>query len=309
MMLLKLFALSGMIGGSFLLFRISPFEFTDSIFKRILNKPQSIKDQINEAANRKKPNMVKRELLEVTEILRMTGRSEKLPLVCTASLICFAAGAVIAALMGNLFLVPVMAVGMMFLPLWYVKLTANHFKNDIAAELETALSIITTAYLRNDDIVMAVEENIAYLNPPVKDVFSEFLTQLKLIDADVERAIKNLRAKTENEVFGEWCDALVACQTDRNLKSTLTPVVAKLSDIRIVNAELDLLVFEPRKEFIIMVMLAIGNIPLMYFLNKSWYETLMFTAVGKLMLSVTALVIFISTAFVLKFTRPLEFRR
>jgi hypothetical protein len=31
----------------------------------------------------------------------------------------------------------------------------------------------------------------------------------------------------------------------------------------------DLLVFEPRKEFIIMVMLAIGNIPLMYFLNKS----------------------------------------
>jgi Flp pilus assembly protein TadB len=147
--------------------------------------------------------MVKRELLEVTEILRMTGRSEKLPLVCTASLICFAAGAVIAALMGNLFLVPVMAVGMMFLPLWYVKLTANHFKNDIAAELETALSIITTAYLRNDDIVMAVEENIAYLNPPVKDVFSEFLTQLKLIDADVERAIKNLRAKTENEVFGD----------------------------------------------------------------------------------------------------------
>ena len=56
-----------------------------------------------------------------------------------------------------------MAVGFLFLPFWYVKLTANHYKRDVSAELETALSVITTAYLRTEDIVTAVEENIAYL--------------------------------------------------------------------------------------------------------------------------------------------------
>ena len=45
-----------------------------------------------------------------------------------------------------------------------VKLTA--LLKVIAAELETALSIITTAYLRNEDILTAVEENLPYLNPP-----------------------------------------------------------------------------------------------------------------------------------------------
>ena len=59
-------------------------------------------------------------------------------------------------------LAPVMAVGFLFLPFWYVKLTASHYKRDVSAELETALSVITTAYLRTEDIVTAVEENIAY---------------------------------------------------------------------------------------------------------------------------------------------------
>ena len=59
-----------------------------------------------------------------------------------------------------------MACGFLFIPFWYVRLTANHYKKNVSAELETALSIITTAYLRNEDILTAVEENLHYLNPP-----------------------------------------------------------------------------------------------------------------------------------------------
>ena len=47
----------------------------------------------------------------------------------------------------------------------------------------------------------------------------------------------------------------------------------------------------------------------MYFLNRSWYETLMFTPVGQIMLAVTAALIFISTALVIRLTKPLEYRR
>jgi len=118
-----------------------------------------------------------------------------------------------------------------------------------------------------------------------------------------------MKSRIENEVFREWCDAIAACRYDRSLKTTLTPIVSKLSDMRIVNAELEYMVFEPRKEFIIMVILVIGNIPIMYFLNRSWYDTLMHTIIGQLILAVCAAAIFISTAFVIRLTKPIEYRR
>ena len=174
---------------------------------------------------------------------------------------------------------------------------------------QTALSIITTAYIRNEDIVTAVEENISYLNAPIKDVFTDFLVQLKLIDSDTDKAILSLKEKIDNDVFHEWCDTLLLCQQDRGLKTTLSPIVAKLSDIRVVNSELELLLAEPRKEFIIMAILVAANIPIMYFLNKDWYNVLMHTAVGKMVLALDISAIFISSAFVVKLTRPIEFRR
>ncbi len=93
------------------------------------------------------------------------------PMVCFTSLLCFALGACIAIAAGNAFLVPVLAVGLMLTPFWYVKLTAGSFKKDVAAELETALSVITTAYLRTKNFQQAVEENVRYLHPPVQEVF------------------------------------------------------------------------------------------------------------------------------------------
>lgn len=304
-----LVACVGMIAGAFLLFGISPLEFTDGLFGFLTRKNRSIRSEVNEAARRKKASFFRREIMEIQEILRITGRSGQFSIVCAASLLFFAGGAAVAILLDNVFLVPVLAVGMMFLPFWYIRLTASHYKKNITAELETALSIITTAYLRNEDIVTAVEESVPYLNPPVKSVFAGFLTQVKLISPDIDASLHAMKPKIENEVFHEWCDAIAACQYDRSLKTTLTPIVSKLSDMRIVNAELEYLVFEPRKEFIIMALLVVGNIPIMYLLNKDWYHTLMHTAVGQIILAVCAAAVFISTAFVIKLTKPIEYRR
>lgn len=174
--------------------------------------------------------------------------------------------------------------------------------------LPTDISAITTAYLRSEDILTSVEENLEYLNPPVKTVFADFVSRIRLIDPDLEAALEELKGKIENDVFMEWVDALKSCLYDRSLKTTLTPIVVKLSDMRIVNAELEYLVFEPRKEFITMVVLAVGNIPLLYFLNQSWYDTLMHTIPGQIMLAVTGAIIFVSTACVIKLTKPIEYR-
>lgn len=309
MNIVQLLACIGMITGFFFLLGISPMGFVDGVFNHFLSKPKSLKDEINETTKRKKPSLFRREITEVQDILKMTGRSNRFGGICAAALLLFAVGASLAIMMGNPFLVPVVAVGFMFLPFWYVRLTQTHYKRDTAAELETALSIITTAYLRNEDIQTAVEENLNYLNPPVHHVFKDFLTRIKLINPDVDAALQELKTKIDNEVFREWCDAIAACQYDRSLKSTLTPIVSKLSDMRIVNGELENLVFEPRKEFIIMAVLVICNVPLMYFLNASWYDTLMHTPLGQAILAICATAIFVSTAFVIKLTQPIEYRR
>lgn len=309
MITILLMACIGMITGLFILFNISPMEFTDSLFKNLTSKPRSIKDEINETTKRKKMSLLRKEIFEVEEILRITGREKMFPMLCALSLLLFSIGASISIIINNFFLLPVMAIGFMFIPFWYVRLTQTHFKKAISAELETALSIITTAFLRNEDIVTAVEENIDYLNPPVLSVFKEFISRVRLINPDITASLQDMKQKIDNAVFHEWCDALIACQFDRSLKTTLTPIVSKLSDMRVVNGELENMVFEPRKEFITMEILVLGNIPLLYFLNKSWYHTLMHTIMGQIVLALCFTAIFISTAFVIKLTQPIEYRR
>ncbi len=309
MLTLELAACIGMIMGCFILFGISLEDFTADLFRGILGKPRNIQDAIMEETNTKKVSYIKRELLEVQEILLTTGREKQFPMLCTVSFVLFALGASLAVMMGNLFMVPVLAVGFLFIPLWYIKLTAHTFKKDISAELETALSIITTSYLRNEDILTAVEESIFYLNPPVQTVFQEFVTRIHMVDPDIEGALRELKTKIHNDTFEEWCDALQECQVDRSLKTILTPIVAKLSDMRLVNADLEYMIYEPRKEFITMVVLVLSNIPLLYFLNKDWFETLTKTTMGQLMLSISAASIFFSAARVVKLTKPIEYRR
>lgn len=309
MNVILLIACVGMITGFFILLSLSPMEFTDSVFKNILNKPRSIKEEINEITKRKKVSYFRREVIEVQSILMLTGREGWFPMICAVSLFLFAIGSGIAIVLGNFFSVPVLGIGFMLLPFWYVRLTQTHFKRDIAAELETALSIITTAYLRNEDIVTAVEENIDYLNPPVLSVFKGFVYRIKMINPDIAAGLEDMKVQLENAVFREWCDALIACQIDRNLKTTLTPIVSKLSDMRVVNGELENMVFEPRKEFISMQLLVVGNIPLLYFLNKDWYNALMNTPLGQIVLAICFAAIFISAAFVIKLTQPIEYRR
>ena len=205
----------GLVVGFFLLFGITPLEFTDGLFGFLTAKPNTLKSQINEATQRKKPNFFRREIMEAQEILRLTNRTNMFSVLCVCSLALSAIGLCVSILIGNVFLAPVMAIGLMFVPFWYIKTTASNYKKDIAAELETALSIITTAYLRNEDIITSIEENIHYLNAPVKTVFEEFLSSIKLSNPDVEAALLTMKKKIDNEVFHEWIDELILCMNDR----------------------------------------------------------------------------------------------
>ena len=72
---LLLTACVGMITGAFLIFRISPMDFTLGVFRRLTAGPKSIRDDINETTQRKKPGFFLREISEAQTILQATGKT------------------------------------------------------------------------------------------------------------------------------------------------------------------------------------------------------------------------------------------
>jgi len=64
-----------------------------------------------------------------------------------------------------------------------------------------------------------------------------------------------------------------------------------------------------RVEYYIMAGMVVANIPLLYVLNKDWYEALMYSTVGKIVLAVCGMAILVTYIFMLKFTKPIEYRK
>ncbi len=204
---------------------------------------------------------------------------------------------------------PVLSIAFALLPFFYTTSTLAYYEKHTKEELETTLSIISTSYIRSDDIMAAVSENIAYIRPPLREVFQAFIGDATAVSSNTKRALMNLRDKIDDEIFREWCNTLIQCQDDRTLKDTLQPVVAKLTDVRIVNSELKTMLSTVRNEYWMMVVLVAGNIPLLYFLNRDWFNTLLFQTPGKIVLGICGTVILITALFMVKFTKPIEYRR
>lgn len=302
-------AFSVMMLGFFLILNLSPVEILKEILRSKKVKEKPLVTRIKELTTIKKKKGIKKLIEETKDILKITNKENQFTLIAITSLVFMVIGFFMAITMNNIFLIPVLTIGFSLLPFWYVKFTATKWKKGLNNELETALSIITTSYLRSESIITAIDENIYYINPPVQDVFRVFLTQIKLINSNIKMALESLKPKIDSAVFHEWVDALIDCQEDKNMKHTLPSIVSKLSDMRIVSAELDYLMYEPIKEFVTLAILLIGNIPLMYMLNKDWFHTLIYTGIGKFVLAICATVIFISLAAVVRLSKPVEYRR
>ena len=195
------------------------------------------------------------------------------------------------------------------IPFVYVRNIIDIYEKQTKQELETALSIITSSYERNGNIILAVQENLDHIKPPLKTSFTAFIGDATAISSSVKQALYNLKNKVNDEVFREWVDALIQCQDNQEMKDTLSPIVSKLIDVRLVNSELNTMMSAVRTEYYTMVGLVVGNIPLLYVLNKDWFHTLIFETPGKIVLGVCGIVIVVTYFFMLKFTKPVEFKR
>ena len=294
--------------GAVLLLKLTPERITGDLMLFVSPK-QTLRDKVLTRKGKKKSRKITVELRRIKDALEQTGKGNQFAVACAASLLLMIVGCVIAIMIDNPFLVPVFAIAFAMIPFIYAKRTVAYYDNHVKEELETALSIITTSYVRTDDIVSAVKENIQYLKPPVKDIFAGFVAENMMISSDVKQSIRHLKEKVNNSIFAEWCETLVACQDDRTLKDTLMPIVTKLTDVRIVNNEIKGMLSSARIEYYMLAGMVVGNIPLLYFLNKDWFNALMFTTLGKLVLAICGLVIIVTAVLMLRFTKQIEYRK
>ncbi|MDY5001767.1 MAG: hypothetical protein SO122_04785 [Eubacteriales bacterium] len=287
---------------------LTPEQLTDDLME-LITPNETLHDKArNLRGNRKRHRLYKR-LVRLKGALTTTGKSRQFTIAFTASLILFGVGIIISLLINNLFLAPVLSVALSLIPFLYVSNSLSYYEKQTKEELETALSIITTSYERCDDIVQAVRENTGYIKPPLRKLFLAFEGEATVVTSNIKTALYNMKEKLDNDVFREWVDTLILCQDDRTLKDTLHPVVQKLADIRIVNSELATMLTSVRNEYWMMVALVIGNIPLLYLINRDWFETLIYSLPGKAVCGLCGVVILVTAYYMKKFTKPIEYKR
>lgn len=99
------------------------------------------------------------------------------------------------------------------------------------------------------------------------------------------------------------------CQDNVTLKKTLQPITTKLSNVRIINAELRNMLMSPRREHIMMVFILLANYPILFFLNADWFKVLTDTFVGQVVNSIVAIVVIITVILAYKYTQPIQYKR
>ncbi len=292
--------------GIILILRLTPERVTEALIRAAAGR-RTLRSRSLQAKGKKKSHQLSVELHRIYDALEAAGKGNLFTLVIAASALLLLIGSVIAVSLGNVFLIPVFACAFALLPFIMARRTVRYYEKHIGQELETALSVITNSYIRSDDIVLAVKENLEYLKPPLKEIFAAFVAENTMITADIRQALRGLKEKINHAVFREWCDTAIACQDDRTLKDTLMPVIAKLTDIRLVNSEVRGIMTAARTEYGMMAAMVAANLPILYVLNREWYQALTGTVAGKLVLGLCGMTILVTALMMLRFTKPIEY--
>jgi uncharacterized membrane protein YuzA (DUF378 family) len=228
---------------------------------------------------------------EVSSMLKLMGKENQFRFFLLFS-ICFSfASCVVAAAMSNLFIAPAGIFLGFSLPVIYVTLSFNKFLKQLDSALESSLSIITASYLRSEDIISAIQENITYISEPIRSALNHFLFLSKKVNPDIIANLKSVKNLIHNEIWEEWIDGVISSYDDRTLKNILIPIIDKLSRKQQLTRDLEQEAYKPLKEFIVVGLIAALNPFIIKMLNKEWYEIITTNLVGKI--SIAVMLVFI----------------
>jgi tight adherence protein B len=276
--------------------------------KKSLKKPMNIKKMCR-TADGKGGNFITHKFKELHKILSLMNREEDYERYVYISIGVATAGAVVSAAVNNLFLLPVLSLFCLFIPLLFAFITSKSYTQKINNELQTSMSIVTSTYERTQNLLTAVSENIDYLHEPCKSVFSGFLGECEFMTSNVEKAINHMKNLVSNDIWKEWCEALILCQHDRANIAMLDPIITKMRNVDAVQIDLNEILYKPVRDFVLMIALVLINFPILFFLNRDWWNYLIFTVPGKFAIAITFAVLLYSIFAVMRAIKPIDYKR
>ncbi len=196
--------------------------------------------------------------------------------------------------------------GIVLVPMPYIvfKVRARWYKRNQDELLENSMNLITNSYLGCNDIITAVNENLDKLDTPKP--FAEFVTDVTLIDSNIKRALMKLDLKINNKYFSEWIDILVLAQEKSgDYRFILPAVVQSMNDAKRLQIEADTVMMAVWKDYFTSIVLSFSIIPLLRWSNSAWFEILVGTIVGKLLIILMLIMTIVSAFITLKINKPL----
>lgn len=240
------------------------------------------------------------------EMLTAAGMREQIATYRWAAAILALLGLLIGLALDNVLAALVLAAGLGCSPLIVIRIRTGDYIRSLDEKLENAMGTITNSYAALGDLISAVQSTLHLLPAPLDNVFRQFNAETQLIDSDVIKAIHRLRERIDNRYWRDWCDVLIQCQRDRQLRYALPGIVGRLGEMRRVQMETDTVIRKQLSDYIVTVMIVLGAIPLMGAMMPDWYSMLTTTLAGKITLAVVLAAVLATAVWVAQLYRPVE---
>jgi tight adherence protein B len=293
-----------LIAGLFLLLGVHPFDMARPFAKPFLRQREQT-NKIRRITGKPKGKLAAT-VDDAKEMLTAAGMNEHIDAYKWAAVILAIVGLLIGLALDNVLAGLVLAAGLGFSPLIVIRVRTGDYIRSLNDKLESAMGTVTNAYVAGGDLIGAVENNLHLLSAPLDDVFRQFYTETQLIDSDIVKALRRMRERIDNRYWRDWCDVLIQCQRDRQLRFTLPGIVSRLCEMRRAQMEADTAIQKQLGDYIVTVLLVLGAIPLMGAMMPDWYTMLTTTPAGKITLAVVLAAVLATAVWVARLYRPVE---
>lgn len=214
----------------------------ENVISKMTDHKQTLKEM-----QKKKKNPIQRYFDNIRSMLYATKSEGKFNTVLLASLVLGLAGGLFGLMSKNLFLVPCFIVAFGAIPALWVQFKYIEFQRQIADQLAIALSTITASYERSNNMLLAFEENLNVIEYPARRMFEDFVHSAKYINPNLQSGLNKMKNTINNAIFIEWCEAMVNCINDSNMRFVLSTIVSKFTRIKIVISKNNNLIKEAKR--------------------------------------------------------------
>jgi len=218
--------------------------------------------------------------------------------------LCVCAGVGVGLYLGNRLLSIVAAGFCAWLPYQYLIFRGMGYRRLMYAQLESALTTITNAYMQSNDLITSVISCLPQIEEPLKSILRDELIWKYNLGSNLEKAIRSTDRRVNNKYFHEWCECMIRCQHNRNQKIGLLPIARRLTDIKRHQAKVDTATVAIWKDHIVVSIISVGCLPAIRLLNAEWYSFLRDTLLGQIIVCLTFAAVGIGTLYVFKVNKP-----